>query len=202
MPRLRYRGALGWLVRQWRAFALAVRRVVMLEDSPERIARGCAAGMFSAYLPLFGQTFVGMALAWLMRGSVLAAVPWSWISNPLTTLPIWYACYRLGAALIPGHATVDWEGLRALYERFQGMELVDGLLHGIEVLGGIFLPLLLGTVLVGVVAAVPTWWVVRRAVLAVQARRQARTAHWRGSLAGRAAAASIEPSPAKDVPPS
>lgn len=183
MPSGRQSGARGWFRQQVRSFTLAVRRVIMLEDRPERIARGCAAGMFCAYLPMLGQTFAGMLLALCIRGSPLAAIPWSWITNPFTTLPIWYGCYRLGAALLPGHQTVTWEGLQAIIEQFHGMALWDGILHGAEVLGSVFLPMLMGSLIIGLLTALPTWWLVRRAVEAVQARRTARAAHWRSRLA-------------------
>lgn len=189
MASVRHRGVVGRFRQAWRGFALSVRRVVMLEDDPERIARGCGAGMFCAYLPMLGQTFAGMLLAWLIRGSPLAAIPWSWITNPLTTLPLWYMCYRLGAALIPGHQTIGWEGLQGLIDTLQAMSLVDGLLHGAEILGGVFLPLLLGSCLIGTATAIPTWWLVRRAVRAVQARRAARAAHWKSRLVPRAGGA-------------
>ena len=178
----RQRGIGGWFRRNWRAFTLAVRRVVMLEDQPERIARGCAAGMFCAYLPMLGQTFAGMLLALCIRGSPLAAVPWSWITNPLTTLPIWYGCYRLGAALVPGHLTLTWHGLQAKIEQLEAMGLMQGLLHGVEVLGGVFMPMLLGSTLIGLATAIPTWWLIRRAVVALQARRAGRAAHWKTRL--------------------
>jgi uncharacterized protein len=186
MVSIRHRGVVGRLRQTWRSFVLAVRRVVMLEDDPERIARGCAAGMCTAYLPMLGQTFAGMLVAWLIRGSTLAAIPWSWITNPLTTLPLWYASYRLGAALIPGHQTIGVERLRGMVDSLQAMSLIDGLVHGIEILGGVFLPMLLGSCLIGLVTAIPTWWLVRRAVRAVQARRAARVAHWKTRLVPRA----------------
>lgn len=182
----RQRGIGGRLRRGWRAFALAVRRVAMLEDQPERIARGCAAGVATAFLPIFGQTLAGMLVAWCIRGSLLAVVPWSWLTNPLTTLPCWYGCYLLGSAIIPGDRPLTWEGLQLLITQLEGMAWLDRLHHGASVLGGVFLPMLLGSVVVGVVAAVPTWWLVRRAVQAVQARRAARCAHWKSRLVPKA----------------
>jgi len=178
----RRRGFGGWFRGNWRSFSLSVRKVVMLEEQPERIARGCGAGMFCAYLPMLGQTFAGMLLAWCIRGSPLAAMPWSWITNPLTTLPVWYGCYRLGAALVPGHVTMNWHVLQTKTEELQAMGLMHGLMHGVEVLGTVFLPMLLGSVLIGIVTAIPTWWLVRRAVMALQARRAARAAHWKTRL--------------------
>lgn len=185
-PSQRHRGVGGWFRRNIKGFGLMVRRVVMLEDQPERIARGCAAGMATAYLPMLGQTIVGMVLAWCIRGSPLAAMPWSWITNPLTTLPVWYGCYRLGAALIPGHETITWHGLQAMVDQVQAMSLVDGALRSAEVLGGVYLPMLVGSLIIGIATAIPTWWLVRRAVIVVQARRAARCAHWKTRLVPKA----------------
>jgi uncharacterized protein (DUF2062 family) len=182
----RYRGLGGRLRRNGKGFALMVRRVVMLEDHPERIARGCAAGMATAYLPMLGQTLVGMLLAWCIRGSPLAAMPWSWVSNPLTTVPLWYACYLLGAAILPGHDTLTWHGLQTMAGQIQALSLVDGALRSAEVLGSVYLPMLIGSLLIGLATAIPTWWLVRRAVVAVQARRAARCAHWKTRLVPKA----------------
>jgi uncharacterized protein (DUF2062 family) len=76
--------------------------------------------------------------------------------------------------------------LQALIAQLDAMPFHDALLHGFEVLGGVFLPMLLGSLAVGVVTAVPTWWLVRRAVVAVQARRAARCAHWKSRLVPKA----------------
>ncbi len=182
MTAQRHRGAGGWFRRSLKVFALAVRRVVMLEEQPERIARGCAAGMATAYLPMLGQTFAGMLLAWCIRGSPLAAMPWSWLTNPFTTLPIWYGCYRLGTAILPGYEAVSWLELGQMVEHIQAMSLIDGVLRSAEVLGSVYLPMLLGSLIIGLVTAIPTWWLVRRAVAAVQARRATRCAHWKSRL--------------------
>ena len=185
-PSQRNRGVGGWFRRNWKGFTLSVRRVVMLEDQPERIARGCAAGMATAYLPMLGQTLAGMLLAWCIRGSPLAAMPWSWVTNPFTTLPIWYGCYRLGAAILPGHVTVTWQGLQRQVDQLQAMSFTDGILRSAEVFGSVFVPMLIGSLIVGVVTAIPTWWLVRRAVTAVQVRRAARCAHWKTRLVPKA----------------
>lgn len=173
----------GRLRRTWRSVLLPLRRVVMLEDTPERIARGSAAGMLTAYLPTVGQTFIGMAVAWLMRGSTLAAIPWSWITNPFTTLPLWYASYRIGCVVIGREAVVTMGGLATAYADLAGRGLWDALVHGAAILGGMFLPMLLGSLLLGLVTAIPTHWLVRRAVEAVQTRRARRAAEWRERLA-------------------
>ena len=76
-------------------------RILHVDDSPERIARGIAAGVFIAYLPLMG---IQMALAWaaaaLIKGNKVLAGLCAWISNPATAIVIYYPSYLLGRWLI------------------------------------------------------------------------------------------------------
>jgi uncharacterized protein (DUF2062 family) len=174
---------LAWLRAWWRPFGVQVRRTVMLQDDPGRIGRGAAAGMATAYLPIFGQLPLGMALAWAIRGNVIASLPWTWITNPVTTPFIWYGCYRLGAALWPGHQTLTWDEVHVLLDRLAEMGWREAVGHGLDVVGSIWLPTLLGSLIIGGVLSLATWWLVRRGVQALQARRARRTAHWRERLA-------------------
>lgn len=74
---------------RWRQFVhvlvKTVRGALLLQDTPHRIAVGCACGIFVSPLPTLGQTFIGMILAKLLGGNVIASLPWSWITNPFTT---------------------------------------------------------------------------------------------------------------------
>jgi uncharacterized protein (DUF2062 family) len=173
------RPVLTWLRRGWRVGAMAVRRVLHLEDTPYRIAAGCAGGIFSSTLPIFGQAFVGMAVAWLLRGNVIASLPWTFISNPLTTLPIWYGGYRLGAWIWPGDAVVISYG--ALMERLQAFEQA-GWQGGWSLMGTTLLdilgPLWLGTTLLGLALAIPGGLMMQAVVTTVQRRRSDRQRLW------------------------
>jgi uncharacterized protein (DUF2062 family) len=168
----------SWWRHLYHAMVRMLRGAVLLEDTPERIARGCACGMYAAVLPVFGQTFIGMILARLLRGNVISSIPWSWISNPLTTVPIWYGCYRVGVALLPGHQAVGWHKVQAIAEEMSEAPWREALLHGWDVLGDIAVPLVLGTNLVGLVFGLLGYAAVRRVVPVLQARRRARLAHW------------------------
>ena len=165
---------------------MAIGEITLAKSEPVSWRRYYELTKPKVVMLILFTALVGMLLAWCIRGSVLAAMPWSWITNPLTTVPLWYGCYRLGAALFPGHHTVTWDGLRVIVDQLQAMSLLDGLVHGVEILGGVFLPLLLGTLIVGLLTALPTWWLVRRAAVAVQTRRAARCAHWKTRLAPKA----------------
>jgi hypothetical protein len=79
-------------------------------------------------------------LAIIFRFNILVAVPTVWISNPITLAPIFYFCYRIGAAILNIHAddfnfelSLDW--------------LLTGMLE-------IWQPFLLGCFVVGAVSAV------------------------------------------------
>jgi uncharacterized protein len=125
------------------------------EGSHEQRARGLAAGIFCGCFPFFGlQTLLGMALASLLRGNHLLAAAGTWISNPITYVPLYWFNYRLGCWLLgPGQ---DWPGAEALRaDAFTSL--------GWSVASR----LLLGSTLVGVVCAVTGgwlfwWWLERK----------------------------------------
>ncbi|WP_118137421.1 DUF2062 domain-containing protein [Oceanicella sp. SM1341] len=60
-------------------------RVKRLPDSPHRIAMGFAAGAFVSFSPMFGLHFLyAAAVAWLVRGNVIASLIGTAVGNPLT----------------------------------------------------------------------------------------------------------------------
>ena len=87
--------SIKYIMYQW------IHKLIHLNESPYRIAMGCSCGIFCSALPIFGQTFIALILARVLRASVIASLPWTWISNPLTTLPMWYGGYRLGIWITP-----------------------------------------------------------------------------------------------------
>jgi len=139
-PLRRLRGLLDWLRRQ--------------QGSPGYQARGLAAGVFTGCLPFFGlQIVLGVALAGALRGHPLLAAAGTWISNPLTTLPMCWLNLQLGILLL-GPA-----------EELPGLDRLATL--GLAELGWSFgSRLLLGSVLMGLLLAPPSgwlcWWWLRR----------------------------------------
>ena len=100
--------------------------------------------MFLGCLPFFGlQIVLSVALASLVRGNHLLAAAGTWISNPLTSVPLYWFNYQVGSLLLgPGDG---WPGLDLLRS--------DALWS----LGWSFATrLLLGSALVGAVAAALT----------------------------------------------
>tara|TARA_Y100001970_G_C13808750_1_gene638883 strand:- start:149 stop:598 length:450 start_codon:yes stop_codon:yes gene_type:complete len=66
--------------------------------SPFFNAKGFAIGVFSGCFPFFGfQTFLGVFLAKLAKGNLFLAAMGTWISNPLTYIPLYYFNYKVGS---------------------------------------------------------------------------------------------------------
>ena len=62
-----------------------------------------AAGVFFAFMPIPGQMLLVAITAIIFRFNILVAVSTVWISNPLTFAPMFYFCYRIGAAILDIH---------------------------------------------------------------------------------------------------
>lgn len=76
-------------------------RLRRLPDAPHRIARGVAAGVFISFTPFFGFHLIGAGmLAWLFGGNVIAALLATLIGNPITFPFIAVAAVTLGRNLL------------------------------------------------------------------------------------------------------
>ena len=116
-------------------------------------ARGLAAGVFTGCYPFFGlQIVLGVGLASLVRGNHLLAIVGTWISNPLTSLPLYWFNYQVGCWLLgagPAFPSLDQlkDGeLLNLGASFTGRLMVGSTLVGLLsalLLGGLYWLLLL-----------------------------------------------------------
>ncbi len=77
-------------------------RLVRIQASPHNIAMGLAAGVFVGLLPVLPfQTVIAVALAFVVRGSKIAAALGTWVSNPLNWVPVYMMFYYVGKAVVP-----------------------------------------------------------------------------------------------------
>lgn len=89
----------GW----WRASRYVGLRLRRLPDPPHRIARGIFAGILVSFTPFFGLHLIaGAALAWVIRGNVLAALLATLVGNPATFPVIAVAALEVGNWLVGG----------------------------------------------------------------------------------------------------
>ncbi len=157
----------------WRGLDYIRKRLHRLPDSPHRIALGFACGAVASFTPFFGFHIVlAAALAWLVRGNILAAVFGTVVGNPLTfpfiaafSLETGWRILGTGGLSVESDFTVVW-----LWEN----------------IWQIFLPYLVGGILPGLFAAVVCYWFIGPVVEAYQKRRRRRLA--KRAEAARAAA--------------
>ncbi len=146
----------GWR----RAGQYIVHRVRRLPDPAHKIARGIAAGVFTCFTPFFGLHFVlAAALAWVVRGNIMAALLATFVGNPVTFPFIAAVSMEIGAWLLGrpplplplvvsafsdaalelwrnfmaifSSAPTRWGSLSGFFDRFFLTYLVGGLIPGI-----------------------------------------------------------------------
>ncbi|MGB6166232.1 MAG: DUF2062 domain-containing protein [Geitlerinemataceae cyanobacterium] len=87
-------------------------RLIRMSDSSERLARGFAVGIFSGFFPFLGaQMFVALLLAIPFRANKLVAALGTWVSNPLTYLPLYLFNFKLGCTLLGSTPDFSSDGL-------------------------------------------------------------------------------------------
>lgn len=83
-------------------FRTAIRRLLALDDPPERTALAFSIGVFIAFSPFLGlHTIMATALAFIFRFNKIAIYTGTFVNNPfLTLVPIIIASYAVGAFLL------------------------------------------------------------------------------------------------------
>ena len=94
----------------------ALRRLLALDDPPERTALAFSVGVFIAFSPFLGlHTIMATVLAFLFRFNKVAIFAGTFINNPfLTLVPIILASYAVGAFLTGRPVSLPPEGLELL----------------------------------------------------------------------------------------
>ena len=115
--------------------------------SPFFNAKGLAIGVFSGCFPFFGlQTLIGLFLAKLFKANLFLAAIGTWISNPLTYIPLYYFNYKVGAIFLKSPPNISFEknmGIGDLWD--QGSIFSIRLIIGSSFVG-LFLALISGTI--------------------------------------------------------
>ena len=172
----------GWS----RAFLYVKHRVRRLPDTPERIARGIWAGVFTTFTPFYGLHFlVAFLIARTMRGNILAALMSTFFGNPLTYVPIGVVSLKTGHFLLG--TKFDESVHRSLLGKFAaaGADLKDNLLalftgrdadwRALSIFyDEVFFPYLVGGLIPGMIAASVCYYLSVPLIRAYQKRRSKR----------------------------
>ena len=127
--------------RYWRRlFRYLYIRFLRIRSRPEAIARGAAAGAFAGAFPLMGlQIIIGVAIAATIRGNKAIAAASTWISNPLTYVPLFLLNFHVGRWLLRQPMTTElpisssswsWDALMSM-----GLSVIASLMVGSFVVG-------------------------------------------------------------------
>src|SRR6185503_9047005 len=97
-------------------FRKTFRRLLAIDDPPERTALAFSIGVFIAFSPLLGlHTILATLIAFLFRFNKIAVYAGTFINNPFITLvPIIISSYAIGALLLGRPLRIPAEGLALL----------------------------------------------------------------------------------------
>jgi uncharacterized protein (DUF2062 family) len=157
-----------------RAWRYIVHRMARLKASPHAIALGFAAGAFASFSPFIGLHFIlAGLLAFALRSSILASAIGTAVGNPLTFPFILLATYNVGAAILgreaKGEVVLDLPAVPESAASAGMMDFAEKLFQRIE---PVFLPMLIGGTLLGLVCAAACYFIVRLTVDRFKQRRK------------------------------
>jgi uncharacterized protein (DUF2062 family) len=135
----------------------SLRRLLAIDDPPERTALAFSIGVFIAFSPFLGlHTIMATLLAFLFRFNKIAIYSGTFINNPfLTLVPIILASYATGAFLMGRSLALPAEGMELLKDP----HLLTGdywrrlFLHS----GDVLLPFAIGGMLLSIVCSLVSY---------------------------------------------
>lgn len=148
-----------------RAWSFQLLRLSRLKACPHKISLGFAAGAFASFLPLVGLHFLlAAAIAYILRGNIIASAVGTVVGNPFTFPMIWYGTYKVGVVFtgsaVPAaspHAPVQ-----------AGLDTASSGLW--QTMGEAFWPMFIGAVPLGGLCAALCYFLVYQSLLSVRGR--------------------------------
>ena len=168
----------GWR----RALDYFIHRVKRLPDTPHKIAIGIATGVFCSFTPFFGlHFFLAAFVAYIFKGNIVAALFGTFFGNPVTWPFIASFSVKLGQIIL-GYPVTNFE---TFLDHF--VEAYDATIQGVKSLFGygesdwallysffreLFLPYFIGGFVLGLIAALLTYFVFRPIIYAYKVTRK------------------------------
>lgn len=97
-------------------FRAALRRLLAIDDPPERTALAFSIGVFIAFSPFLGlHTILATLIAFIFRFNKISIYTGTFLNNPpLTLVPIIIASYAVGALVMGRPLKIPAEGIELL----------------------------------------------------------------------------------------
>jgi uncharacterized protein (DUF2062 family) len=152
-------------------FRAALRRLLALDDPPERTALAFSVGVLIAFSPFIGlHTIMATVVALLFRFNKVAIYSGTFVNNPfLTLVPIILASYAVGAFLLGRPLALPAAGLELL--RDPRLFAADYWRELFRQFWGLLLPFAVGGLLLSVVCSLAAYPVTLKLLRANQRRK-------------------------------
>ncbi len=139
-----------------RRLRIGWRKLKAIPDSPDVVAMGFAAGFFFGFTPFLGiRIFLGIAAAWLLGGSKIAAAIGSFLHDlflPLLPLIVYWE-YKIGTFVLVHICGVSAGALPTWHE---------GIVLNWTLLLTMGWPVLIGSVVIGLPCAAVSYFLMHR----------------------------------------
>jgi len=156
-------------------------RLVRLKGEPHELALGMALGIFSGMLPTIPfHMALAVALALFFKGSKITAALGTWVSNPLDWALLYYLNYKIGAFIlgISGDNRILSSVMESTHHSEEAFVIAEKVLGA----GGIIIAaFMIGGLIMGVVAAVPSYFIFLKffRVVRIWREKRAERRRWR-----------------------
>jgi uncharacterized protein len=149
----------SWLFYLRRRLRYLYLRLIALRGSPGELALGMALGIFIGMMPIMPfQIVIAVALALLFRASKITAAIGTWISNPVTWYVVYFYDYKLGASLLG--ISPDRAFFSSVIRAPGSGEAPTAVISKIVGAGGTgFAAFLIGGLVIGVLIAIPSYFI-------------------------------------------
>jgi uncharacterized protein (DUF2062 family) len=144
----------------WGKIRGKIQEAIIAESDERSLAAGFAVGVFFSFTPLVTLHMVlALVVAFVFRFNKVTTIAGVWVNNPYTMPFVFYACFRFGERIL---------GIRVPPPSFESYTLGTLWKAALPYAA----PLLLGTTIVGLVAAALGYVVVYRIAVRVKSARR------------------------------
>ena len=179
----------GWLwpAMGWKRLGVyLLKRLVRLPGTPHNIACGFACGAAISFTPFIGLHIVlGMLLAWLLRGQMIAAVAGTVVGNPWTFPFIWLVTYKAGQIMLGSAEAAPWPAVtmfkhvvtdlgELIWPTLTGEDTLEALKQVMADLRALIWPMFIGSIPLALIAGFASYIPLNKAIQAFQKAREGR----------------------------
>ncbi len=166
-----------WPEKGWRrSIAYSWCKITRLADTPHSIALGCAVGVVVSFTPFVGLHFlIAAILALVAGGNILASAIGTFFGNPLSFPFIWLSTYNLGSFMLGRE--LKWEvDINFPSDFWVNIFVFPGtaLEQFWNAVGPFLVSMLVGSIPLGLVFALISYFPIKAAVENFQQRRNKR----------------------------